>query len=148
MLEPASRLHTLVLLLHRTGARIVEALALDLEDINRVNCKFRVVGKGNKQRWCFYSEDLAQVLETYLRLYRHLNHPALFTAQQPFTKEVTRLSYPTAYKDWTNLIHESPELKGFRLHDLRHTFATERVELMGIVGAFPKGRTQSANGTH
>jgi integrase/recombinase XerD len=29
-------------------------------------------------------------------------------------------------------IESSPELKGIRLHDLRHTFATERVGLMGI----------------
>lgn len=132
LLEPTSRLHILTLLLHRTEARIAEALALNLEDIDRVNCKFQVIGKGNKQRWCFYGEDLAQVLETYLRLYRHPNHPALLTAQQPFTKKVTRLSYSAAYKDWTNLIHQSQELTGFRLHDLRHTFATERVGLMGI----------------
>ncbi len=51
------------------------------------------------QRWCFYGEESAQVLETYLRLYYHNNHPALFTAQQFYTKEVTRLSYATAYKD-------------------------------------------------
>lgn len=40
LLEPNSRLHALVLLLHRTGARISEALALDLEDIDSHNCKF------------------------------------------------------------------------------------------------------------
>lgn len=132
LVEPMSRLHALILLLHRTGARIAEVLALNLEDIDRVNCKFQVVGKGNKQRWCFYGEDLAQVLKTYLRLYHHKNHPALFTAQQPYTKEITRLGYPTAYKDWTNLTQQSEQLAQFRLHDLRHTFATERVGLMGI----------------
>lgn len=42
------------------------------------------------------------------------------------------MSYPTAYKDWTNLIQQSEQLAQFRLHDLRHTFATERVGLMGI----------------
>jgi len=45
---------------------------------------------------------------------------------------VTRLSYRTAYRDWSGLIDKSTELKGCRLHDLRHTFATERVGLMGI----------------
>ncbi len=132
LLEPTSRLHTLVLLLHRTGVKIAEALAVNLEDIDKVNCKFQVIGQGNKKRWCFYGEDLAQVLETYLRLYRHPNHPAVFTAQQPFTKEVTRLSYSTAYKDWSNIVRQSTELKGFQLRDLRHTFARERVELMRI----------------
>lgn len=132
LLEPNSRLHTLVLLLHRTGARVSEALSLDIEHLDLINCKFRVLGKGNKQRWCFYGEDLASVLEKYLRLYRHPYSPALFTAQNPFTKDVNRLSYRTAYEGWSQVIKQNPEQKGFRLHDLRHTFATERVGLMGI----------------
>lgn len=132
MLEPNSRLHTLVLLLHQTGTRVSEALSLDIEHLDLINCKFRVLGKGNKQRWCFYGEDLATVLEKYLRLYRHPYSLALFTAQNPFTKEVTRLSYRTAYEGWSQVIKQNSELKGFRLHDLRHTFATERVGLMGI----------------
>jgi len=131
-LEPNSRLHTLVLLLHRTGARRSEALALNLEDVDHYQGKFRVLGKGNKQRWCFYSSDVAQVLDNYIKLYRHNSCPALFTAQQPFTLKVTRLSYRTAHHDWSQTLEQSQMLKGFRLHDLRHTFATERVGLMGI----------------
>ncbi|MBV8883213.1 MAG: tyrosine-type recombinase/integrase [Chroococcidiopsidaceae cyanobacterium CP_BM_RX_35] len=132
LLEPNSRLHTLVLLLHRTGAKVSEALALDLEHMDLIKRKFPVSGNGNKQRWCFYSEDMVQVLTNYLKLYRHPDHPALFTAQHPFTLEVTRLSYRTAHDDWTRLIQQSPELANARLYDLRHTFATERVGLMGI----------------
>lgn len=78
------------------------------------------------------SDDLAKVLENYLRLYWHPGCPALFTAQHPFTLEVTRLSYRTAHKDWSQVIQLCPELKGFRLHPLRHTFANELVGLMGI----------------
>jgi integrase/recombinase XerD len=37
-----------------------------------------------------------------------------------------------AHKSWKSLIENIPELQGIRLHDLRHTFATERVGLMGI----------------
>jgi site-specific recombinase XerD len=126
------RLNALVHLLHDTGARIAEILALDLQDLNLKQRKFRVLGKGNKQRWCFYNEDAARVLERYCRHQRHPNSPALFTAQQPFTLEVSRLSYRMAHQDWTNLIAQEPMLKGVRIHDLRHTFATERVGLMGI----------------
>jgi len=71
-------------------------------------------------------------VERYCRYQRHPNSPALFTAQQPFTLEVSRLSYRMAHQDWTNLIAQEPMLKGVRIHDLRHTFATERVGLMGI----------------
>jgi integrase/recombinase XerD len=126
-----TRMNALVYLLHQTGARISEILALDLAAIDQSNCKFQVIGKGNKQRWCFYSLEAAKALERYLRNDRHPNCAALFTAQQPLSYEVSRLSYATAYKDWKQLT-QSSHLTGIRLHDLRHTFATERVGLMGI----------------
>lgn len=132
VVQSDARLNALVHLLHRSGARIAEILALDLSEIDLENCKFQVVGKGNKQRWCFYSQDAAQALAHYLRYYRHPNCPALFTAQQPYSGRVTRLSYATVYKAWKRLSGNHPALRGVRLHDLRHTFATERVGLMGI----------------
>ena len=42
------------------------------------------------------------------------------------------MSYRTVYRDWSNLVTGNSQLESFRLHDLRHTFATERVRLMGI----------------
>jgi integrase/recombinase XerD len=121
-----------VKLLHRSGARILEVLALDLDAINFEQHKFQVLGKGNKQRWCFYSDDAAQLLAKYLTYYRHHSCSALFTAQQPIAGTVSRLSYRTVHQNWQRLITGIPELEGVRLHDLRHTFATERVGLMGI----------------
>jgi integrase/recombinase XerD len=127
-----SRMKALVYLLHRSGARIAEILALNLDDLNLEERKFQVVGKGNKIRWCFYSEDAATALEKYLKYSRHAASPALFTARQPVTEVVTRLSYRTTHRDWKKLIESDPKLHGIRMHDLRHTFATERVGLMGI----------------
>lgn len=126
------RMNAIIRLLHRTGARVAELLALNLEDVDLSNQKFQVLGKGNKRRWCFYSEDAAIALADYIRYERHSCCPALFTAQQPKTLIVSRISYSTVRKYWQNLIASSPELKGIRIHDLRHTFATERVGLMGI----------------
>jgi integrase/recombinase XerD len=42
------------------------------------------------------------------------------------------VSYPRVHQCWQALIAPYPDLEGVRLHDLRHTFATERVGLMGI----------------
>ena len=126
------RLNAIVHLLHRTGARIGELLALDLDGVDWGNRKFQVIGKGNRQRWCFYSQDAEYSLSRYVQYYRYSSCEALFTAQHPLTKEVTRISYQTVYRDWTSLTHQSSLLKETRLHDLRHTFATERVGLMGI----------------
>ncbi|UJB73011.1 tyrosine-type recombinase/integrase (plasmid) [Acaryochloris sp. 'Moss Beach'] len=126
------RMNALIHLLHRSGARISEVLALDLETVNLQEQKFQVIGKGNKQRWCYFSADAAEALEKYCRNERHGNHPALFTAEHRFSAEITRMSYHTAYHHWVQLTRPIPELEGIRLHDLRHTFATERVGLMGI----------------
>lgn len=127
-----ARLEAIVYLLHRTGARIDELLSLELAQINLEQRKFQVVGKGNKQRWCFYSEDAENALNNYLKYYRYKSSTALFTAQHPTTKVVTPVSYRTVNADWRALVDQYEELKETRLHDLRHTFATERVGLMGI----------------
>lgn len=130
--KPKPRMHALVRLLHRTGARISEVLALDLADVDEQGRKFQVIGKGNKRRWCFYSEDAAQALAAYIQDYRHPSCAAVFTARQPQSGLVTRVSYTTIYKSWKIMTHSDPLLADLRLHDLRHTFATERVGLMGI----------------
>jgi integrase/recombinase XerD len=131
-LKPDPRMYALVLLLHRTGARIAEVLALNLADLDLNDYKFQVIGKGNKRRWCFYSEDAAEALERYVQHYRHAESPALFTARQPQSNIVSRLSYTTVYKAWKQLTLTITLLNDSRIHDLRHTFATERVGLMGI----------------
>ena len=61
-----------------------------------------------------------------------IGSPALLTAQNPLTKEVTRLSYRRVHATWQALIAQSSILSESRLHDLRHTFATERVGLMSL----------------
>ncbi|BDM83797.1 tyrosine-type recombinase/integrase [Acaryochloris marina] len=127
-----ARTAALVRLLHRTGARISELLSLDLEALDLEQRKFQVIGKGNRQRWCFYSEDAAEVLQKYLAGYRHPGSPALFTAQQYLSDQVNRLSYRSAHHNWKQLIKGYPALAGIRLHDLRHTFATERVGIIAL----------------
>lgn len=127
-----ARLYALVKLLHHSGTRISEVLALDLEEVDLLQRKFQVVGKGNKTRWCFYSEDAAEALQKYIQFYRYTPSTALFSARKPPTSSVTRMSYRTAHHHWHQSIQGYQQLQGVRLHDLRHTFATERVGLMGI----------------
>ena len=130
--ELDTRMTAIVSLLHRSGARISEVLQLDLDDVDFKEQRFQVLGKGNKQRWCFFSKDTATALNEYIRDGRHPRSTALFTAQQPISLETSRISYRRIHQCWETLITPYLELKGARLHDLRHTFATERVGLMGI----------------
>nr|WP_211176511.1 tyrosine-type recombinase/integrase [Brasilonema sp. UFV-L1] len=126
------RLNAIVHILHRTGCRIGELLALSLAEVDIQNRKFQVLGKGNKQRWCFYSEDAASALLNYLNHSRHKTSEALFTAQHPVTLKVSRLSYYTLHDYWQEITNQYQELNGVRIHDLRHTFATERVGIISI----------------
>ena len=130
--ELDTRMTAIVSLLHRSGARISEILQLDLNDVDFEEQRFQVLGKGNKQRWCFFSKDAAIALTEYIREARHPGSAALFTAQQPISLETSRISYRRIHQCWKTLIAPYPDLKEARLHDLRHTFATERVGMMGI----------------
>ena len=130
--ELDTRMRAIISLLHRSGARISEVLQLDLNHVDFQGQRFQVLGKGNKQRWCFFSQDTATALVEYIRKARHSRGTALFTAQQPISLETSRISYRRIHQCWETLIAPYPDLKGARLHDLRHTFATERVGLMGI----------------
>lgn len=130
--ETDIRMKAIISLLHRSGARISEVLQLDLDDVDFEEQRFQVLGKGNKQRWCFFSQDTAVILSEYIRNARYSGSGALFTAQQPISLRVSRVSYPRVHQCWQTLIAPYLNLKGVRLHDLRHTFATERVGLMGI----------------
>jgi integrase/recombinase XerD len=126
------RMSAIIHLLHRTGCRIGELLALNLSDLDIKNQKFQVLGKGNKQRWCFYSDDAAESLAQYFQYSRHKNIDALFTAQHPVTLKVSRISYYTLHDYWRKVTSTYPELNGVHIHDLRHTYATERVGLISI----------------
>jgi len=126
------RLSAIIYLLHRTGCRVGEILALNLSDLDRENQKFQVLGKGNKQRWCFYSDDAAEALNKYCQYSRYQHNHALFTARHPVTLKSSRISYHTLHDYWREITNMYPQLNGVRIHDLRHTYATERVGLISI----------------
>lgn len=122
----------IVHLLHHTKCRIGELLALNLSDLDIKNQKFQVLGKGNKQRWCFYSDDAAESLDQYFKYSRHQNINALFPAEHPVTIKISRISYYTLHDYWRKITSIYPKLNGVCIHDSRHTYATERVGLISI----------------
>jgi len=133
------RLKLLVVLLYRTGCRVSEVLGLDRADLDLKTRSFTVIGKGNKVRICYYADLEADatdwaisLLAEYLEYYHEGQHPALLLAEDPVRRQVGRLSYAQAIAGWRDLVDAVPQLKGSRLHDLRHTFGTERVGIMPI----------------
>ncbi|MBW4465100.1 MAG: tyrosine-type recombinase/integrase [Pegethrix bostrychoides GSE-TBD4-15B] len=126
------RLDALVSLLHESGARISEVLALDLKDINFSEREFRVVGKGNKKRWCYFGDRSHRALSHYINGNREHPHEALFTERMAMSHKIRRLTYDSSYREWKVALNDCPDLKSARFHDLRHTFATERAKVIPI----------------
>lgn len=125
------RLHALITLLHESGARIAEVLALNTTDIDFKKCQFQVVGKGNKKRWCYFGEHSTTALKAYFQK-RDGTHEALFIERLARSARVRRLSYATAYREWKEITESHPTLRTAGFHNLRHTFATERVKLLPL----------------
>jgi integrase/recombinase XerD len=126
------RLNALLWLLYESGARIAEILALKLKDVDLVERQFQVIGKGNKKRLCFFGQLAAGALKDYIEQHRHSPSPALFTERLTRSCQVRPLSYATAYRDLRGVIDEYKSLTGTRFHDLRHTFATERAQIVPL----------------
>ena len=71
-------------------------------------------------------------MKDYIDHDRQSPSPALFTERLTRSCQVRSLSYATAYRDLREAIDEYKSLKGTRFHDLRHTFATERAQIVPL----------------
>jgi integrase/recombinase XerD len=127
-------------LLYSSGLRISEALALNVQDIRNGIIQIRA-GKGNRARVTYMSKNTEKLFRKYLEkrvpdrsvLYKAttleeaqaLKHEgALFT-----TNNGTRLGYHRANQLFKQAARglKNPDNTPLTIHQLRHTFCTERV---------------------
>jgi integrase/recombinase XerD len=112
----------MVLVLLRTGMRIGELLNMLMEDVNLKERSIEIheAGKTGVGRVVYLSEDALRALQAWFKM-RHTQKSYVFYAQGRHT-----MSYPAAramfhkYLDKAGLSH-----KGYTLHCLRHTCASE-----------------------
>jgi integrase/recombinase XerD len=112
----------MILLLLRTGMRVGELLNLQVSDINLRGMKICIyLGEKNAQgRVVYYCDDAKEALMAWLRI-RVPQHRYLFYGYrgQP-------LSYSGARKIFQKYLKKAGlGSKGYSLHQLRHTFASE-----------------------
>ena len=111
----------IILLLLRTGMRIGELLSLKETDINLKEKKIDIVEaqKNRVGRVVYYSEDASRALKKWLNI-RDSEQEYLFYGKKG------KLSYETARTMFKNYLKQAGlEDKGYTLHCLRHTFASE-----------------------
>ena len=114
----------LLILLYRTGMRIGELLQVKVDDIILPEQTILVyVGSKNYEgREVYYSSDAEQALKNWLRT-RDVTKRYLF-----YGRSDKPLSYVSAWTAMRKALERAGLLdKGYSLHNLRHTFATEMI---------------------
>lgn len=135
-LPPANSLRphtyrTLLGLLYSTGIRIGEALALNREDFQEAEQRLYIAqGKFRKARWVPLSASTSQALQQYL--HKRLQVGSCSPDSPLFLNGRSRRLTPcTVNQIFRYLLGQCgichSKLTGPRIHDLRHTFAVERL---------------------
>jgi integrase/recombinase XerD len=127
-------------LLYSSGLRISEALALNVQDIRNGVIQIRA-GKGNRPRVTYMSKHTEKLFRKYLEK-RVPDRSVLFKAQNIeeaqalrnegslfTTNNGTRLGYHRANQLFKQAARnmKNPDNAPLTIHQLRHTFCTERV---------------------
>lgn len=122
--------HILFLFLYSTGARISEALSIDINQIDFSNRRIKIEGKGSKDRFLFMSKSLKKELDDYIcqrKLYleqkKNESEHALF-----ISKSGKRLPFSTAHIIFDKYRSLLGWQKEFTPHTLRHCFATHMLD--------------------
>ncbi len=121
----AARDSAILEIIYSGGLRISEAIGLNFEDIDFLAKRFKVRGKGRKERFCFLGNPAALALRAYLRLREtrglagRRDKGPLFLNQKG--GRLTPRSMQRAFKDYLN---EAELPADCTPHKLRHSFAT------------------------
>jgi len=111
-------------LLLATGARIGELINIKVSDIDFVNREIKVLGKGNKERICYFNEQSHKALDNYLEnsrliLLKNKKSDRLF-----INNVGGNLTDRGVREILDNIIHKCTLKNKVTPHTFRHTFAT------------------------
>ena len=112
----------LFLLLLRTGMRIGELLDLQVSDIDLQEQKILIYTgeKNSRGRVVYFSDDAKEALTEWLKRRKPQQNYLFYSARNP------TLSYAAVHKLFKKYLKMAGlAFKGYTIHQLRHTFATE-----------------------
>lgn len=111
-------------LLLATGARIGELINVRISDIDFITREIKVLGKGNKERICYFNEHAKDSLQNYINSSRW-NLLKNKTSEYLFINHIgTKLTDRGVRTIIDNLIKKSSLNAKITPHTFRHTFAT------------------------
>ena len=115
--------------LYASGCRISEALSIKVRDLDFTSGQVLITGKGNKQRFVFFSNKTAEILQAYLPLRQQVvteegtGTDALFVDYKG--NALTARGATWILRQYKMNAHLD---KNVTLHTFRHTFATHILE--------------------
>ena len=122
--------HMLFLLIYNSGMRIGEVLSVDIDEIDFSRRRILITGKGDKERFVFFSKGTAEELrlylsarESYLRELGKGEEKALFVGMKG-----GRLPFSSAHIIFDEYRARLGWQKEFTPHTLRHSFATHMMD--------------------
>jgi len=113
-------------LMYAAGLRVSEVVSLNRRDLDLGAGRFRVVGKGNKERTCLFGPTAAEALRTYLaseRIAGLLPDEPVFTG--PGGHRLNVRAIRTIVKRWARAVGLPETVSP---HTLRHSFATHLLD--------------------
>ncbi|BBN98851.1 tyrosine recombinase XerS [Sporolactobacillus terrae] len=127
--QNAERDTAIISLILGSGLRLSEVVGLDLHDVDFQKRMVRVVRKGNKEQYVFFSEQAELDLEDYLNVrakkYRlPASNQALFVAASMGPKGTTRRLSARAIENLVKKYAIAFGKPSLSVHKLRHSFAT------------------------
>lgn len=127
---PSLRDHILFLFLYNTGARISEALSVDVDQIDFKNRRILISGKGDKERFLFFSNSTKKEIlnyldqrEIFLKEHNNSGEKAFF-----ISNTAKRLPFSSAHIIFDKYRSLLGWQKEFTPHTLRHCFATHMLD--------------------
>ncbi|MFC4617682.1 tyrosine recombinase XerS [Camelliibacillus cellulosilyticus] len=119
----------IVSLILGSGLRLSEIVGLDIDDLDLKKFSARVVRKGNKEQYVFFSEQALLDLEDYLAVRKKKYQlddkiRALFVASPMGPKGTTRRLTPRALEKMVEKYAKAFGKPALSVHKLRHSFAT------------------------
>lgn len=110
-------------LLLSSGIRLSECVSLDIKDLDFNEQSFNVVGKGNKERKCYFGTKAKFALQDYLNS-RDDDNPALFVGLVKINGEYRRINTNVVVKLFSSL-GEYCGIDKVHAHRLRRTFSSK-----------------------
>ncbi|HJO93457.1 MAG TPA: site-specific tyrosine recombinase/integron integrase [Victivallales bacterium] len=115
-------------LIYSCGARISEALNINIKDLDTLSSIVKLKGKGKKERICPLGKPAIKALRSYMRIRRNWTSDSRSESPMFINQNggrITARSFQRFFKKYILFIGLSPELTP---HKLRHSFATHLLD--------------------